>query len=118
MKRLLRQLIQRVFSKYYGHFEYPFWQADAIRKRMPEPNQLRYYEDVSNWINSEAYKTEHESMVKDFYRELATKAVNDDLATGYRLALIFIKNYEARLGSLAEEYKLLKATSRTSRSLK
>jgi hypothetical protein len=109
--------VQKVFSKYYGHFEYPFFNADGKRHQLPEPNQLRYYEDVSHWINSEAYKIEHEAMVKDFYRELATKPLTDDQITGYRLALVFIKNYEGRLGALAEEYKLLKKTSQRSSKL-
>lgn len=118
LKKLRKKVIQQVFSRYYSHFEYPFFHADSIRSRLPEPNQFRYYEDVSNWINSEAYKIEHEALVRDFYKELAIKPLTDDQIAGYRLALIFVKNYEARLGSLAQEYTLLKATAKTANRLR
>ena len=111
LQKLKKKLVQKVFSKYYGHFEYPFFSADAKLHQLAQPHQLRYYEDVKRWIESDAYKNEHEAAVKDFYRELAIKPLTEEQIAGYRLALIFIKNYEGRLGALSRDYETLKITS-------
>lgn len=114
----MKWIIQKMFNFYYGHFVYPFKRADAEKNKLSEPQRQRYYEDISNWIESKAYQIEHQNLVREFYQELATKSLDKNQITGYRLALIFIKNYEARLALIAEEYKVLKISQKRVQSLK
>jgi len=103
-----KDLIRLEFERRFEHFIFPFKNADVERLKLPEPRRYKYLDEVSTWVNSEAYKTEHESMVREFYKELAIKPLTDDMITGYRLALVAIQQYEKRLSALAEEFKTTK----------
>lgn len=110
MKKLLQKLksrvIQKVFSRYYGHFIYPFINADLERSKMPDYAQAKYLETISNWVRSDAFKIEHQAMVAKFITESATESRDEiDLAAN-RLALIWLRNYEDRLALLAKEFTM------------
>ena len=122
MKKLLAKLrhkaLMYVFSKFYGRFVYAFEDADAQKAKMSDAQKGNYYEAISNWVTSDAYKIEMDGITRKFYRELATITADDPAMNGYRQVLIFIKFYEARLTKISNEYKEIQIIQKRNISLK
>jgi len=118
LKRFKQWIIKKTFERYYGNFIYPFEKSDEVRSKLPQPAQYRYLLDVNNWMESKAYSTELEGIIRKFYQLLALKPVDDIEKTAYRLVLIFIQNYESRMLSLQNEYKMTDQAMKTNKLLK
>ena len=73
--------------------------------------QNQYYQSVRETLIDEFgqmkgfMKTEIEGMIRNFYRDLATQAKDEQEMTAYRITLKFIKDFENRLLYLASKAK-------------
>lgn len=117
LNKLKKYVIRKVFEKYYGNFLYPFEKTDEIRLKLSPQSQYRYLMDVNSFVESKAFKTEFEGVIRRFYQELSLKPTNEIDISAYRLTLIFIQSFENRLLSLQEEYRLTEANSKAEQNL-
>ena len=113
MKKLRYKALTFVFNHYYSHFLYPFIKADTIWANKSEPEQWRMYQEVSDWVKSDAYKIEMDSLVREFYQKLAVESQTEEQILGYRLALLALKTFEERLKGLAEKFTQIKILEQT-----
>lgn len=105
LRRIKRKFVLAVFRYYFGSFVYNFDDIDIARRKLSQPQQMRYYEEISAWVQSTAFGLEMDHWVRSLYRELATTTKTEENFAAYRLVLIVIRNYEKRLLFIAEEYK-------------
>jgi len=117
LNKLKMYVVRKIFEKYYGNFLYPFEKTDEIRLKLSPQSQYRYLMDVNSFVESKAFKTEVEGVIRTFYQELSVKPTNILDITAYRLTLIFIKSFENRLLSLQEEYRLTEVNSKAIKNL-
>lgn len=117
MKKWKLKLILWVFNRYYSTFLYPFTIADEEWQKKNENQRWTMYEDVTAWVESEAYKIEHESIVSMIYKDLAEASKTEEQIAGYRLALLAEKNRDVRLKTLAQRFKEMKILQQKNKSL-
>lgn len=118
MKKLRNRALRWVFDRYYGHFLYPFIKADEVWLKKTENEQWLLYQQISDWINSEAYKIEYESLVREFYQKLAVESQTEEQVLGYRLALLALKTWDIRLKGLAQKFTEIKILEQKKRLIK
>lgn len=104
LKQLRSRACLYIFNRYFAKLVYDFTKVDESLAKMNEKKRGDYYQAVSNWINSEAYKLEYEGELAEMYEELATKTQTEDVMTAYRLLILKIKNRDIRLREKAKEY--------------
>jgi hypothetical protein len=103
LMKLKNKIIKYIFEKLYAKFDYPFENIDYLINRLSKERRQQYYQDIYNWINSEAYRMENTELKKLLYKELAMKTSSDLSRGGYRLALILKKKEEARFNLLVSK---------------
>jgi hypothetical protein len=100
----MNRLIKWVFEWLYSDYLYPFTQADKEFEVMTKEERFHYLDAAKRFQRSECYKREMEIIVSKFYRDLATKAMNKTDVSAYRMALIFIRQFEQRITYLSQRY--------------
>ena len=100
LTKLKNKVIKYIFEKLYSKFDYPFESADYLINKLPKERRQQYFQDIYNWINSDAYRIENTELKKLLYKELAMKTSSDISRGGYRLALILKKREEERMNLL------------------
>ena len=105
MKSFKKWIINKLFNRYFKYFNYPFSTANSYINSLPQNKRHKYYREVSEWIKSEAFRVEHQSLMKLAYKELATEDTDSYSREAYRLLLIFLVKYEQRLNHLNEVYQ-------------
>ncbi len=116
LKKLRHKVVLSIFNRYYGRYVYDFKKAEDEFNKLPEPTQMQCYEDITNWLNSEAYKIVGQGEVRGLYEELANEAKTEDVMTAYRLALLKHKSEDVYLRSKAEYYKQKRIITKKSNS--
>ena len=116
-KQLKLRVIQWIFNRYYQNFLYPFTIADGVWYNKSENQRWIMYEEVTNWVESEAYKIEHENIIQAFYKDLAEASKTEEQIAGYRLALLVEKSRDIRLKTLAARFKEIKILEQRGKSL-
>lgn len=118
LKKLRHRIVLYVFDYYFGNFVYSFEDADAKVRSLNPIEQNQYAEDITNWIQTMAFKIENQGQLMDVYKEMAEKGLTEDVFTAYRLQMLKIKNQEIRLQSKAEKHKQLQILQNRNRSIK
>ena len=102
---MLNRLIRRIFEYIYDDYLYPFLTADMKLQRMESEKRLRYYNDARDFLNSPCYENEMQGLIRNMYRDLSTKTLTETEIASYRMTLIWIKQFEARLNFLSNQYE-------------
>lgn len=108
LKKLKHNALEFIFKKYYGHYLYPFTTSEAVWSSKTEPERWRMYQEVSDWVKSDAYKIEYDNLVREFYQKLAVESQSEEQVAGYRLALLALKTYDIRMRGLAQRFVEIK----------
>jgi len=111
------EAIRKTFNRYYQCFLYPFIKVEEEWNKKNESERWRMYEDVTNWVKSDAYKLEHENIVREFYQKLASESQTEEQIAGYRLCLLFIKSWEIRLKNLSDRFTEIKILEQRNKKL-
>lgn len=104
LKKLRHKVILYIFNYYYQDFIYGFDKADAQIAQLSDPARVKYFESISEWVNSAGYEVEHDGVVREYYEKLATESKSEDIIAAYRLALLFIKSQDIRLRTKSEQF--------------
>jgi hypothetical protein len=96
--------VTEIFKLYFGSFLYPFEKADEKFENLSAFEKAKYLKDVSNWVNSDAFRIESQEILRKYYQDLACKPLDNVTATGYRLALLVEQDKERRLLKRAKEF--------------
>ncbi len=111
MRKLLMKIqfliVQTMFNYWFGSFKFPFEEAEIELNKKNGLQQFKYCEAAKLWYESDTFKTEYKSLVRKFYRDLATQPVSEPAMSGYRLSLTFAKYFELRLKELSARYDAL-----------
>ena len=110
LKKLKFWVIRKVFNHYYSDFEYPFLIIEDKIRKMHSGKRRRYYQQISEFANSPACELEIGSLIQKFYRDLSIKPNTPENVAAYRLCLIFINKFEARMHSQSARGQLDRAT--------
>lgn len=116
-KRLKCYIIRKEFERRFKYFNHPFERADMQVNNLKPIERRLYYLAIHNWINSKAFKIEMGEMIRTFYAELSLKAIKEPEFSAYRMTLLFIKRFQARLTILAKKAEIENSIESTTNSL-
>jgi hypothetical protein len=105
--RLMIWTINQLFKTYFGTFYYPFESANEKLMRMKDEERLIYMNSVYNFVESKAYRILFQEVIRTFYSELALKPENEIQRATYRMALVFIRDFQKHLKDIHKQYKNL-----------
>lgn len=118
LRNLKHKALEYIFKRYYGNYLYPFRKAEDIWASKSENEQWRLYQTVSDWVTSDAYKIEYDSLIREFYQKLAVESQSEEQVAGYRLALLALKTMDIRLKGLAQKFIEIKILEKTNKLIK
>lgn len=108
-------IVLKAFKEAYNGFEQPFERADAILTKMNDAQRSMYYDEIHNVISSESFKNEVREWKRGLVDKLAMEEVTKEQRDAYRCVLIQIKEFEARLLSIAQRRTAVRVGSVQSR---
>lgn len=98
-------IIEKLFAKLYGTYDYPFRSSDKKIAEMKEAERTEYYRQCKELIDNRAFVQELQELVKTYYGELACQTVSKTEQNAYRLTLKALQDFEKRVRNLGTMYR-------------
>lgn len=98
-----------MFRRVWGSYEHAFKQANDVFAALEEEKKIRYLLDVKRWVGSDAFQSEVQAFIRKLMGRLSFNSVTETETTAIRETLLFIKDWEIRLISLAGTYDALES---------
>lgn len=96
------RVVRHIFSSIYDSYDYPFVKSDQLISAMLPEEKTAYYAHVRALVKNPAYRQEVQESIRHFYQELAVNKSTPEHETLMQGALLYIKNFDARLAILAQ----------------
>jgi hypothetical protein len=101
------EYVQQKWEETLPAFAAPFTNSDQYLSSLEEPKLYQYLSGIAEFVKTEAYEVELESVMLRIEKELALRSQSDTERAGYRSALIFLRDFKKRLLFLANKFNEL-----------
>jgi len=102
-----------MFRKIRGTYSHAFKQANDVFATLEEEKKTKYLLDVKRWVSSDAFQHEVQAFIRKFMGRLSFNSVTETESAAIRETLLFIKEWEVRLMTLAGAYDALESQKST-----
>jgi len=99
--------VQQKWLETVPAFAAPFRNADEFMATMEEPALYKYLSGINDFIGTDAFEVEFESVMLRLEKELSLRSQSDVERAGYRSALLFLREFKKRLTFLGNKFNEL-----------